>query len=164
MPITIKTGKLKYRKSNGTYDGFDAISNTTTEEQVAAINLAGHVQTSLVEGAGTTQITSIQNKGEEVLDSIPEDYSALSADVGDLKSASTLQAENIPDTVQTITFDSDGNVQSITHTRDGVAIRTDAFTFAANTITEVRALNTGESLTIVTNTDTLQTTVTYTAA
>lgn len=89
---------------------------------------------------------------------------ALAGDVADLKSASTLQVENIPDTVQTITFDSEGNVQTIMHTRDGVAIRTDAFTFAANTITEVRTLNTGESLTIVTNTDTLQTTVTYTAA
>lgn len=88
----------------------------------------------------------------------------LAGDIANLKSASTLQVENIPDTVQTITFDSDGNVQSITHTRDGVAIRTDAFTFADNTITEVRTLNTGESLTIVTNTNTLQTTVTYTAA
>lgn len=85
-------------------------------------------------------------------------------EVGDLKSASVLQAENIPDTVQTITFDSEGNVQMITHTRDNVAVRTDAFTFAESTITEVRTLSTGESLTIVTNTTTLQTTVTYAAA
>lgn len=88
----------------------------------------------------------------------------LGNEVADLKSASVLQAENIPDTVQTITFDSDGNVQTITHTRDNVAVRTDAFTFAESTITEVRTLSTGESLTIVTNTTTLQTTVTYTAA
>ena len=81
-----------------------------------------------------------------------------------LKSHSTLQAENIPDTVQTITFDSEGNVQTITHTRDNVAVRTDAFTFAESTITEVRTLSTGESLTIVTNITTLQTTVTYAAA
>ena len=85
-------------------------------------------------------------------------------DISDLKSASTLQAENVPDTVQSITFDSAGNVAQITHTRNSVAIRTDVFTFGESTITEVRTLNTGESLTIVTNTTTLQTTVTYAAA
>ena len=85
-------------------------------------------------------------------------------EVVDLKSAFTLQAENVPDTVQSITFDNAGNVAQITHTRNSVAIRTDVFTFAENTITEVRTLSTGESLTIVTDTDTLQTTVTYAAA
>ena len=105
-----------------------------------------------------------QAAAEAVAESIPEDYTELTEEVGSLKSASTLQAENIPDTVQTITFDSEGNVQTITHTRDNVAVRTDAFTFAESTITEVRTLSTGESLTIVTNTTTLQTTVTYAAA
>lgn len=85
-------------------------------------------------------------------------------DVSSLKSAFALQQENIPDTVQTIAFDSAGNIQSITHMRGNVAVRTDEFTFADTAITEVRTLNTGEKLTIVTNTDTLQTTVTYAAA
>jgi len=76
----------------------------------------------------------------------------------------TLEEETIPDTVQAITFDADGNVSAITHTRDDVAIRTDVFAFGTDTITEVRTLSTGESLTIVTNTDTLQTVVTYAAA
>ena len=85
-------------------------------------------------------------------------------DVSDLKNALMLQEETIPDTVQTITFDSAGNVSAITHTANNVAVRTDAFTFGTDTITEVRTLSTGESLTIVTNTTTLQTTVTYAAA
>ena len=75
-----------------------------------------------------------------------------------------LLADEVPGTTQTITFAGNGNVQTITHTRDNVAVRTDAFTFAENTITEVRTLSTGESLTIVTDTTTLQTTVTYVAA
>ena len=76
-----------------------------------------------------------------------------------------LQVENIPDTTQAIAFDSSGNISSITH-KDGnnATVRTDAFTFGTNTITEVRTLDTGEVLTIVTNTDTLATTTTYTAA
>ena len=81
------------------------------------------------------------------------------------RSGILLQEETIPDTTQTISFDSSGNVSSIVH-KDGSnnTIRSDAFTFGANTITEIRTLYTGETLTIVTNTTTLVTTVTYAAA
>ena len=84
--------------------------------------------------------------------------------IGDLKSAFALFQENIPGTVQTIAFDSAGNIQSVTHRENNVVVRTDVFTFAASTITEVRTLASGESLTIVTNTETLETTTTYAAA
>ena len=92
----------------------------------------------------------------------------VGAEVGGLKSAigkdeitSLLLADPIPDTAQAITFDASGNVQTITHSRDGAAVRTDAFVFADGSITETRTLATGESLTIVTNTGTLVTTSTY---
>ena len=88
----------------------------------------------------------------------------LEGQLGDLKSAFALHAEEIDGTTQTITFDSSGNVSQIVHAANGAAVRTDVFTFGTNTITEVRTLNTGESLTIVTNTETLVTTVTYAAA
>lgn len=86
-------------------------------------------------------------------------------DISKLDESDLLQIENIPGTTQTIAFDVNGNIQSITHKNSSnVAIRTDAFTFTDNSITEVRTLNTGASLTIVTNLNTLATTVTYTAA
>ena len=93
------------------------------------------------------------------------DSTKLDVAISDLKSTTLLQEETIPDTTQTISFDSSGNVSSIVH-KDGSnnTIRSDAFTFGANTITEVRTLYTGETLTIVTNTTTLVTTVTYAAA
>ena len=72
-----------------------------------------------------------------------------------------LQLENLPGTVQSITFDASGNVQSITHMAGSTAVRTDVFSFGDGTITEVRTLATGESLSIVTDTDTLETTTTY---
>ena len=75
-----------------------------------------------------------------------------------------LHMDEINDTVQSIVFDSVGNVSTITHVRNNVMIREDEFTFGDGTITEVRTLNTGETLTIVTNTTTLVTTVTYAAA
>ena len=105
-------------------------------------------------------------------DDLADEIEQNTADVGELKSAiaqdaidNLLQVENIFGTTQSIVFDSAGNVQSITH-KDGNnnTVRTDVFTFAANSITETRTLSTGESLTIVTNTTTLQTIVTYAAA
>lgn len=80
------------------------------------------------------------------------------------KRKTLLQSEDIPDTTQAITFDSVGNVQTITHSSNGATVRTDFFTFENNSITEVRALPSGERLIIVTNTNTLATTITYAAA
>ena len=72
-----------------------------------------------------------------------------------------LSAAEIPDTTQTYTF-TDGAVSQVVH-KDGnnVAVRTDSFTYGANTITEARVLYSGDTLTIVTNLTTLETTVTY---
>lgn len=90
-----------------------------------------------------------------------EEVTSLKSALGKDEITSLLLADPIPDTVQAITFDASGNVQTITHSRDGATVRTDAFTFADGSITETRTLATGESLTIVTNTDTLVTTSTY---
>lgn len=88
---------------------------------------------------------------------------ALGNDVDDLKSAMSLLHDEIPNTVQTYTF-TDGSVSQVLHKSGNTTVRTDTFTYATNTITEVRTLNTGESLTIVTNLQTLETAVTYAAA
>ena len=82
-----------------------------------------------------------------------------------MKVISDLEKDEIENTVQAISFDNQtGNISRIVHTRNGVTVRTDVFTFGTNTITEVRTLPSGESMTIVTNTSTLQTTVTYSNA
>lgn len=90
----------------------------------------------------------------------------LQGEVADLKSAVNKQDlfhEEIPDTTQTYTF-SNGSVSQVIHSRNSAAVRTDTFTYGSSTITEVRTLDTGETLTIITNLLTLETTVTYTAA
>lgn len=71
-----------------------------------------------------------------------------------------LLCEEIPNTTQTYVFN-DGKVSQINHINSGNAIRTDTFSYGQNQITEVRTLNTGESLTIQTNLTTLETVVTY---
>lgn len=74
-----------------------------------------------------------------------------------------LHADEINGTEQEVVFE-DGIVSSILHKKDGVTIRTDAFTITDTTITEVRTLASGASLTLTTDLGTLTTTVVYSAA
>ena len=145
-------GSAKYR--------LDRLKETDTTLSVSGM---------AADAAATGQ--AISDEAEARADAVSEEAeareaadTALGNDVDDLKSANSLHDDEIDNTVQTITFASDGSVQKIEHKRNNVIIRTDTFTFAANMITEVRTLNTGETLTIATNLTTLETTVTYAAA
>ena len=151
-------------------DGFGAVVTQATNQAVQTVRAEGTTQVGNVSSEGTTQVNAVQAKGAEVLESIPEDYTELSNDVSQLKEDLTTESkyqmllcDEVPDTVQAYTFIG-GSVSQVAHNRSNTAIRTDVFTYTDNTITEVRTLNTGESLTIVTNLMTLETTVTYAAA
>lgn len=74
-----------------------------------------------------------------------------------------LLCDEVPNTTQQYTF-TDGSVSQVLHKRSNATIRTDVFTYGEGTITEVRTLNTGESVTITTNLQTLETTITYAAS
>jgi len=89
-----------------------------------------------------------------------DELTAIKADLDAQDKYTILQNDEVPNTIQAYTFDN-GKVSQVVHSRNSVAVRTDAFTYGTGTITEVRTLNTGESLTIVTNLTTLETTVTY---
>lgn len=70
-------------------------------------------QVAVVESAGQAQVTAIQTKGDEVLNSLPQDYTELSDDVGVLKSAIgelPKLAETEEDTADLYVADSQGNV------------------------------------------------------
>ena len=69
MPVTIKSTALKFRDpSTGGYVGVDMIAEATVAEQQAAI----------------------EEKGEEVIASIPSDYTTLSGKVTTLESTVVL--------------------------------------------------------------------------
>ena len=111
-----------------------------------------------------TEPTATASKsGEVVTISVTDANGTTTQTLTDPEIKIKLMAENIPNTTQNITFDSDGNVQTITHKSGSTTVRTDSFTFVENTITEKRVLTEGGSLTIVTNTDTLETVTTYSA-
>lgn len=56
MPITIKTAAMQYKDANGQYVGIDAVAETTTSEQVAAVEAAGAEQIAAIEAAAKPPI------------------------------------------------------------------------------------------------------------
>ena len=77
MPYTLKPNKLFVKDPNGSgYLPQNVVTDKTTEDMVAEIN-----------SAGANQITAIGNKGTQTLETIPDDYTALSNQVDDVKSA-----------------------------------------------------------------------------
>ena len=137
MPVTIKTANLKYKNSQGQYVGVNTVGETAKAEQIAAI----------------------EAKGEEVLESIPADYSALTEAVGNMSVEEQLLRDELPGTTRTVINGLDGNPFSITHRVGETVVRTDWFTWGENTVTEVRVLETGKRITIETNLTTLYQTV-----
>lgn len=77
-----------------------------------------------------------------------------------------LQADEIPGTIQVpireTVNDTDSDIIGLRYIQNETVVRTDTYTFGEHVITEVRTLPNNKTLTIVTNTDTLETTTTYT--
>lgn len=108
--------------------------------------------------------TFVRKDGDKVLsdNNYTNEEKEKLARLEDTSAATLLTQEEIPGTTQRYTFEEDGTIKKIEHVQNGQVIRTDAFTFEENVITEVRTAGTGETLTIVTNTETMETTTTYT--
>ena len=70
-----------------------------------------------------------------------------------------LLRSELPGTAVAVTFDSNDNPATITHSKNNVTIRTDVFTWGTDSVTEVRTLATGKKITIVTNLVTLAQTI-----
>ena len=82
MPVTIKTSTLKYKDpETGQYKGVDAVAETTTSQQVAAIESAGAGQISDINDAAAAKITAIGVAGDAELDAIDAKAAAAIASV-----------------------------------------------------------------------------------
>ena len=89
----------------------------------------------------------------------PQDIADLQDDVNGKLVEDMLLRSEIPGTVQTVTFDANNNPSTIVHSASSATVRTDAFTWGTNTVTEVRTLSSGKSITITTNLTTLEQTI-----
>lgn len=58
MPVTFRAADVKYKNSQGQYQGINSVSEATTAEQVAAVNAAGAAQVQNVESAGQAAASS----------------------------------------------------------------------------------------------------------
>ena len=95
-----------------------------------------------------------------------DEITAINESLDDVKAdlvKELLTEDTIPGTTQTVTM-TDGKVTQVAHTQGNTTLRTDVFTYSTGSITEVRTLNSGESLTMVTDLATLATSTTYTAS
>lgn len=70
-------------------EGATQVANVTNEgtTQRGLVSSEGATQIANVQAEGTTQVGNVQAKGDEVIASIPSDYTELSGEVADLKSA-----------------------------------------------------------------------------
>ena len=159
--VFVGSGKVNAGLTNSIIDPGDVITDITALI-AAAEQAAEDAEEALAQATAVVSYAEQTGKTDAQKAQARTNIGAASeGDVTDLRGAILLHDDLIDDTTQTITFDTFGNVTQITHTRNDVAVRTDVFTFSDSAITEVRTLSTGESLTIVTNTNTLVTTVTY---
>lgn len=89
-----------------------AAVSTINEAKADALTAVGNAQTTAVgavQQESTTQQAAIQQKGDDVLESIPSDYTELSGDVDDLKSANDYVIKTkAPDTFEAVPFLSSG--------------------------------------------------------
>ena len=96
----------------------------------------------------------------------PVQNKVINRAIGEIKAnlvKELLTEDTIPGTTQTVTMTS-GKVTQVAHIQGNTTLRTDVFTYSTGSITEVRTLNSGESLTMVTDLVTLATSTTYTAS
>lgn len=106
---------------------------------------------------------TVTKVGETVTLTVIDADGTTTAQITDPDIRVKLLAAEVPNTTQQYTFGDDGVISKVEHKSGNTALRTDTFTFTDTTATEVRTLSSGETLTIVTNLETLETTVTYVA-
>jgi len=124
---------------------------------------AGVIQS--VNGKSEAAIT-LDSGDIEFDDSVTYAAGSIGAEVSDAKNAiSELNRQlnhfddNLPGTVQTVNFGADGKPSSVVHTKNGVTVRTDAYTWGDGTVTETRTTADGSYITMVTDLSTLVTTI-----
>lgn len=98
------------RSENGTLID-DGVALPSVDELQSMLDEIQQYETNIAT-AGAAQIAAVQAKGEETLDSIPDDYTALQGEVDDLKSAiNTLYMCKIP--LESGGWSSNGNTKSV---------------------------------------------------
>lgn len=140
-----------------------ALQNKIDQGEMAALTIGDHTITAakLANGVIPAADATLTETGKPAdAAETGRQFGLIKADLDAQDNYTVLLNDEVPNTTQAYTF-SNGKVSQVVHSRNSTAVRTDVFTYGASTITEVRTLSTGESLTLETNLTTLETVVTY---
>lgn len=149
-----------------------AVSPTVDLERVTDPNPGVKITVKDVRGTHSETVLDGEGGGGDIIDDTTPaadkvfSSSKVDGELNTVKSALTISdikekllTGDIPGTTKTVTMDSDGNPVSIVHSNGNEAVRTDAFVWGENTVTETRTLASGKYITIQTNLITLETVV-----
>ena len=168
--VTFTNGtSMTFTVTNGE-DGTDGISPTATvtkSGKIATITITDKngttsVQLSDGEDADPTELIDDTSTGAGKTWSaqkLDAEKSSLLTEITNSTIEENLLRSELPGTAVVVTFDSNDNPSTITHSKNGTTIRTDVFTWGTDTVTEVRTLATGKKITITTNLETLAQTI-----
>jgi len=149
------TDESVLKELNAIIEGAETATQAAEEAEDAADRAEAAAQTLVIDSTPTQGSSNAVSSG-----GVYDEIADLKDDLSESDVLQKLLHDNVPDTVQNYTF-TDGTVSKVEHKSGNVIKRSDVFTYGTSSITEVRTLNSGESLTIVTNLSTLETTVTY---
>lgn len=92
MPVNILKNKININQ-NGQYGSIDAVTDQSTASRIADIN-----------AVADEKVQDIEDKGEEVLNSIPTDYTEMSTDVNVLKANFNSLGFSVVDGMLNVTY------------------------------------------------------------
>lgn len=85
MSIVIKTNAIKYKNSDGEYQGLNTIAEESIAQQLVNITNAGQVQIDAIQQEGDETIAAIQQKEDEAKEAILNDYTTAANKLVNLK-------------------------------------------------------------------------------
>ena len=107
---------------NARVNAVDAVGSAGTTA-VGAVNQAGTTQVGNVNQAGNTQVQAVADKGDEVIGSIPPDYSDLAAEVSDLNRQISDETTGLDTKAPVILETASGAIASFSDGADNMPIK-----------------------------------------
>lgn len=143
-------------EKTGTSGNVDTYTITYTNGQTVTFTVTNGAVSSV---AGKTGAVVLNSGDIEYDDTETYGSGTVGAELTNLTRQINHFDDNLPGTVQTVNFGTDGKPSSVVHTKNGTTVRTDAYTWGDGTVTETRTTADGSYITMVTDLSTLITTI-----
>ena len=145
--------------------GYSPTATVTKSGKVATISITDQNGTTTAtvsdgeDGSSAIDDTSTAANKTWSAQKVSGEFSSLLTEINSGVIEENLLRSEMPGTSTTVTVDSNGNPVSIVHTANNETVRTDAFVWGTDEVTETRTLASGKYITIHTDLVTLETVV-----